>query len=185
MKALNDELQMRSDWTLPICSGHERLKDADGQKAHSTQKPEALLHRVIVVLDQAGRCDPRSVFRLRHHRCGGQAPGPAFHRYRARQDLCRCRARTRIAEIAPADDEAIEVTRSKRAEPRIPFGWVVERGLAAAGHGAARHAASATRQGARRRHARSAPTPAARSTALPPMCRDWTPAMAGRSGNSN
>src|ERR1051326_3987657 len=48
MKALNDELQMRSDWTLPICAGHERLKGADGQKAHSTQKPEALLHRVIV-----------------------------------------------------------------------------------------------------------------------------------------
>src|SRR5947209_14240672 len=41
MKALNDELQMRSDWTLPICTGHERIKGADGQKAHSTQKPEA------------------------------------------------------------------------------------------------------------------------------------------------
>src|SRR6266704_1460219 len=48
MKALNDELQMRSDWTLPICAGHERLKDANGDKAHSTQKPEALLHRVVV-----------------------------------------------------------------------------------------------------------------------------------------
>ena len=54
MKALNDELQMRSDWTLPICSGHERLKDASGQKAHSTQKPESLLHRVIVSSTQPG-----------------------------------------------------------------------------------------------------------------------------------
>jgi len=48
MKALNDDLQMRSDWTLPICAGNERIKGADGQKAHSTQKPESLLHRVIV-----------------------------------------------------------------------------------------------------------------------------------------
>ena len=48
MKALNDELQMRSDWTLPICAGHERLKGADGQKAHSTQKPESRFDSVIV-----------------------------------------------------------------------------------------------------------------------------------------
>src|SRR6202050_2676743 len=54
MKALNDELQMRSDWTLPICSGHERLKNADGQKAHSTQKPEALLHRVVLASTKPG-----------------------------------------------------------------------------------------------------------------------------------
>src|SRR5215470_15262362 len=54
MKALNDELQMRSDWTLPICAGHERLKGADGQKAHSTQKPEALLLRVIVSSTKPG-----------------------------------------------------------------------------------------------------------------------------------
>src|SRR5215472_15762767 len=54
MKALNDELQMRSDWTLPICSGQERLKDEEGQKAHSTQKPEALLHRVILASTKPG-----------------------------------------------------------------------------------------------------------------------------------
>jgi modification methylase len=46
LKAFNDDLQMRSDWVLPICSGGERLKDGDGKKAHPTQKPEALLHRV-------------------------------------------------------------------------------------------------------------------------------------------
>src|SRR4051812_47395320 len=54
MKALNDELQMRSDWNLPICSGGERLKDENGDKAHSTQKPEALLHRVILASTNAG-----------------------------------------------------------------------------------------------------------------------------------
>src|SRR5512142_725979 len=54
MKALNDDLQMRSDWTLPICAGNERIKDAQGQKAHSTQKPESLLHRVIVATTKPG-----------------------------------------------------------------------------------------------------------------------------------
>src|ERR1700735_4493896 len=54
MKALNDELQMRSDWTLPICSGGERLKNESGAKAHSTQKPESLLHRVIVSSTRPG-----------------------------------------------------------------------------------------------------------------------------------
>src|SRR6202142_4215268 len=52
MKSLNDDLQMRSDWLLPICNGVERLKDADGKKAHPTQKPEALLHRVILAATQ-------------------------------------------------------------------------------------------------------------------------------------
>ena len=54
MKTLNDELQMRSDWVLPICTGHERLKDENGNKAHPTQKPEALLHRVIVATTNPG-----------------------------------------------------------------------------------------------------------------------------------
>src|ERR1700735_3758730 len=128
MKALNDELQMRSDWTLPICSGGERLKNADGQKAHSTQKPESLLHRVIVsstkpgdvVLDPFfGSGTPGAVAR----RLGGRCLG--VEREKTYADV----ARGRIADIVPADDESIEITRSKRAEPRIPFGWVVERGL--------------------------------------------------------
>src|SRR6202030_1835487 len=54
MKSLNDELQMRSDWTLPICSGGERLKNDSGAKAHPTQKPEALLHRVILSSTRPG-----------------------------------------------------------------------------------------------------------------------------------
>ena len=48
LKALNEGVQMRSDWVLPICTGHERLKDDNGDKAHPTQKPEALLHRVLI-----------------------------------------------------------------------------------------------------------------------------------------
>ena len=141
MKALNDELQMRSDWTLPICSGHERLKGADGQKAHSTQKPESLLHRVIAASTKPGDVilDPfygsgttgAVAKRLGRHFIG-------IEREKTYADV----ARARIAEIAPADTDALETTKSKRAEPRIPFGWVVERGLLPPGtvlHGTRKH----------------------------------------------
>jgi modification methylase len=54
LKALNDGVQMRSDWVLPLCTGHERLKAENGSKAHPTQKPESLLHRVILATTMAG-----------------------------------------------------------------------------------------------------------------------------------
>ncbi|HEY4274381.1 MAG TPA: site-specific DNA-methyltransferase [Rhizomicrobium sp.] len=128
MKALNDELQMRSDWTLPICSGHERIKGADGQKAHSTQKPESLLHRVVVASTKPGDVILDPFFgsgttgavakRLGRHYIG-------IEREKTYADV----ARARIAEVIPVGNDALETTKSKRAEPRIPFGWVVERGL--------------------------------------------------------
>src|ERR1700753_9636 len=128
MKALNDELQMRSDWTIPICAGGERLKGADGTKAHSTQKPEALLHRVIVSSTKPGDVVLDPFFgsgttgavakRLGRHFIGLE-----------RDSGYAALAKKRIAAVTRAPDDAIEVTKSKRAEPRIPFGWVVERGL--------------------------------------------------------
>ena len=128
MKALNDDLQMRSDWNLPICSGGERLKDQNGDKAHSTQKPESLLHRVIVASTRPGDVVLDPFFgsgttgavarRLGRHFIG-------IERDKAYASL----ARARIAGIDPVPADCVEVTRSKRSEPRIPFGWVVERGL--------------------------------------------------------
>jgi modification methylase len=140
MKSLNDDLQMRSDWTLPICSGGERLKDANGDKAHSTQKPESLLHRVIVSSTKPGDVvlDPflgsgttaAVAKKLGRHFIGIERE-PAYAKI----------ARARIAAVTPLPDDVVEVTRSKRAEARIPFGWVVERGLLTAGtvlHGPAK-----------------------------------------------
>src|ERR1700761_3177293 len=128
MKALNDDLQMRSDWTLPICSGHERLKDENGEKAHSTQKPESLLHRVILSSSKPGDVVLDPFF-------GSGTTGAVARRLGRhfigleREAKYASVARRRIASIEPADKDAIEVTKSKRSEPRIPFGWVVERGL--------------------------------------------------------
>jgi modification methylase len=128
MKSLNDDLQMRSDWTLPICAGAERLKNPEGAKAHSTQKPESLLHRVIVGSTRRGDVilDPffgsgttGAVARRLGRRFIGIEREPGYAQL----------ARERIAAVEPVPDDALEIMRSKRAEARIPFGWVVERGL--------------------------------------------------------
>jgi modification methylase len=128
MKQLNDELQMRSDWNLPICSGGERLKDDTGSKAHSTQKPEALLHRVLlastnpgdVVLDPFfGSGTTGAVAKRLGRRYIGIERDPEYARM----------ARKRIDAVEPANPDAIAVMRSKKSEPRIPFGTLVERGL--------------------------------------------------------
>ena len=128
MKVLNDDLQMRSDWTIPICAGAERLRDAAGEKAHSTQKPEALLHRVLISSTKPGDVVLDPFF-------GSGTTGAVAKRLGRsyigiERDAAYARvARERIACVTPVNDDVVEVTRSKRAEPRIPFGWVVERGL--------------------------------------------------------
>ena len=151
MKALNDELQMRSDWTLPICAGHERIKGADGQKAHSTQKPESLLHRVIVASTKPGDVILDPFFgsgttgavakRLGRHFIG-------IEREKTYADV----ARARIAEIRPADQDALEVTKIQalRAAHSLRLGGGAR--VAAAWHRAARHPQAPESQGARRRH---------------------------------
>ena len=128
MKALNDDLQMRSDWNLPICSGGERLKDANGEKAHSTQKPESLMHRVIVASTKPGDVVLDPFFGSGTTGAVARRLGRRFIGIERDKDYASI-ARQRIAEIEPAPADCIEVTKSKRSEPRIPFGWVVERGL--------------------------------------------------------
>jgi modification methylase len=128
MKALNDDLQMRSDWTLPICAGGERLKNPDGAKAHSTQKPESLLHRVIVGSTKRGDVILDPFFGSGTTGAVARRLGRHFIGIERDRSYARL-ARERIAAIKPAADDALEVMRSKRAEARIPFGWVVERGL--------------------------------------------------------
>ena len=84
LKAANDDVQMRSDWLFPICTGAERLKDDNGDKLHPTQKPEALLARIMLASTQGRRRRARPVLRLGHDRRGRQAARPPFRRRRAR-----------------------------------------------------------------------------------------------------
>ena len=89
MKSLNDDIQMRSDWFIPLCTGPERLQNEHGLKLHPTQKPEALLHRVLLASTNHGRHHPGPVRRHRHDRGGGEAAAAAFHRDRASSGLRR------------------------------------------------------------------------------------------------
>jgi modification methylase len=127
MKALNDDLQMRSDWLLPICSGAERLKQ-DGAKAHATQKPEALLHRVLLAASEPGQVVLDPFFGSGTTGAVARRLGRAFIGIE-REAKYVALAEARIARVQPLPPEEREISRSKRAEPRIPFGWVVERGL--------------------------------------------------------
>ena len=132
MKALNDDLQMRSDWLLPICSGGERVKGEDGSKAHPTQKPEALLYRILLACTKPGDVvlDPffgtgttGAVARRLGRRWIGIERESAYVQV----------ARERIASTLPLDESAMQTVADKRDQPRVAFGVLVESGLVSPG----------------------------------------------------
>jgi modification methylase len=128
MKALNDEVQMRSDWTLPLCTGPERLRNEHGLKLHPTQKPEALLHRVLLASTSPGDIvlDPflgtgttaAVARRLQRHFIG-------IERHPAYVEA----ALGRLSQVRPIGAEGLATTLGKRDVPRVPFGSLVEGGL--------------------------------------------------------
>jgi modification methylase len=126
MKALNDDLQMRSDWTLPICAGPERLKRG-GKKAHPTQKPEALLHRVLLASTRPGDLVLDPFFGTGTTGAVAKRLGRRFVGIEREEEYAAL-ARERIAAVEAAPLDTV-TTPAKREEPRIPFGTLVERGL--------------------------------------------------------
>ena len=128
LKALNEGVQMRSDWLLPICSGGERLKDDRGDKAHPTQKPEALLHRVLVGATNAGDVVLDPFFGTGTTGAVAKMLGRDFVGIE-REAAYRAAAEARLAKVRKFDRAALDVSVSRRAEPRVPFGQLVERGM--------------------------------------------------------
>jgi modification methylase len=131
MKALNDELQMRSDWVIPVCGGPERVK-ADGAKAHPTQKPEALLYRVLLACTKPGDIVLDPFF--------GTGTTGAVARRLGRQWIGIEResryirvARDRIDATLALDESAMKTMVSGRGQPKVPFGSLVESGMIAPG----------------------------------------------------
>jgi modification methylase len=132
MKTSNDDLQMRSDWFLPICNGSERLRNQHGLKLHPTQKPEAMLHRILlsstapedIVLDPFSGTGTTAVVakRLNRHFIG-------IERHPAYVEA----AWARLAQTKPLESDAMGITPSRREVPRIAFGSLVEAGALAAG----------------------------------------------------
>ncbi|TAA55312.1 site-specific DNA-methyltransferase [Shinella sp. JR1-6] len=132
MKAANDDVQMRSDWLFPICSGGERLKGEDGKKVHPTQKPEALLARILMASSKPGDVVLDPFFgsgttgavakRLGRHFVG-------IEREQAYIDA----ARERIEAVEPLGSGTLSVMSGKKAEPRVAFNTLIESGLLAPG----------------------------------------------------
>ena len=128
LKELNDGVQMRSDWVIPLCTGGERLKDANGDKAHPTQKPEALLHRILVATTHPGDVVLDPFFGTGTTGAVARMLGRSFIGIE-REAAYRSVAAERLARVRAFDRSALEITASKRSEPRVPFGQVVERGM--------------------------------------------------------
>ena len=132
LKAGNEDCQVRSDWFLPICTGGERLKDADGRKTHPTQKPEALLARVLLSASNPGDLVLDPFF-------GSGTTGAVARRLRRkfigieRDTTYAAAARARIDAVEPLPADALALAPAKRSEPRVAFASVVEMGLLAPG----------------------------------------------------
>ena len=128
LKTANDDLQMRSDWSLPICTGGERLKGAGGAKAHPTQKPEALLYRVLIASTNPGDIVLDPFFGSGTTGAVAKMLGRRFIGI-DRDKSYIAAARKRIGSVDPSRAEDLKTTPSKRNAPRVPFGAVVEQGL--------------------------------------------------------
>ena len=131
MKTLNDELQMRSDWVLPICSGKERLK-RNGTKAHPTQKPESLLYRVILSTTNKGDVVLDPFFGTGTTGAVAKRLGRNWIGCEREDDYIEV-AQERIDLALPLDESALKTMQSKRAAPKVPFGSLVESGWLAPG----------------------------------------------------
>ncbi|WP_375571128.1 site-specific DNA-methyltransferase [Ahrensia marina] len=144
LKAANDDVQMRSDWTLPICTGGERLKDDDGNKVHPTQKPEALLARVLLASTKPGDLVLDPFFGTGTTGAVAKKLGRDFIGFE-REHAYADAARARIEAVEPVPDAAQSMLQGKRAQPRVPFNALLEAGYIMPGEelvdGRGRHSA--------------------------------------------
>ncbi|MHA6691822.1 DNA methyltransferase [Devosia sp. A449] len=128
MKLANDDTQMRSDWLFPICTGNERLKDEDDEKVHPTQKPEALLFRILNATTKPGDIVLDPFFGTGTTGAVARKLGRHFIGIEREQSYINA-ALKRISTIRPGVFEALQSVTPKRKETRIPFGSLIEQGL--------------------------------------------------------
>lgn len=128
LKASNDDVQMRSDWLFPICSGGERLKGEDGKKIHPTQKPEALLARIILACTKAGDVVLDPFFGSGTTGAVAKRLGRNFVGIEREQDYIDA-ASARIDAVEPLGKIELTVMTGKKAEPRVAFNTLLDSGL--------------------------------------------------------
>jgi modification methylase len=132
LKAGNEDLQMRSDWFIPLCTGEERLKGEDGRKVHPTQKPEALLARILLASSNPGDVVLDPFFGT--GTTGAVAKKLGRHFIGIERDSRYANAaRERIASVQPLSDVSVAAPPEKRAEARVPFLALIEGGHVKAG----------------------------------------------------
>ncbi|WP_029625101.1 site-specific DNA-methyltransferase [Sphingomonas sp. PAMC 26605] len=131
MKTLNDELQMRSDWEFPTCGGQERLK-RDGVKVHPTQKPEALIYRILLACTKPGDVVLDPFFGTGTTGAVAKRLGRHWIGIERESDYIAA-AEERIAAALPLDESALKTMQSPKAAPRVAFGTIVENGMLVAG----------------------------------------------------
>ncbi|MGU3283454.1 site-specific DNA-methyltransferase [Methylobacterium sp. WL7] len=127
LKGGNEDLQMRSDWFIPLCTGEERLKDAEGHKVHPTQKPEALLARTLMAATNPGDVVLDPFFGTGTTGAVAKRLGRRFIGIEREATYAKA-AMERIAAVQPLSKAALMVAPTKRAEPRVPFLSVIEAG---------------------------------------------------------
>ena len=132
MKAGNDDTQMRSDWLFPLCTGAERLRGDDDEKLHPTQKPEALLYRILNATTRPGDVVLDPFFGTGTTGAVARRLGRRFIGIE-RDSVYAAGALRRVGGVVPAPAEAIAATVSKRQAPRIAFGSLLEQGIIAPG----------------------------------------------------
>jgi len=128
LKAANEDVQMRSDWLFPLCTGAERLKGADGKKAHPTQKPEALLARIILASSKPGDVILDPFFGTGTTGAAAKKLGRNFIGIEREEAYIEA-AEERLAAVKPLSGAVCEALKGKKAEPRVAFLSVVEAGL--------------------------------------------------------
>ena len=127
LKCLNDDLQMRSDWTLPICNGKERLKK-NGKKVHSTQKPEALLHRIILATTNKGDSIFDPFLGTGTSAVVAKKLGRKYFGIEKDKKYFSA-AYNRINSTKVIEDNYLDTIENNKSKPRIPFGSLVEMGI--------------------------------------------------------
>ena len=132
LKAGNEDRQMRSDWFFPICTGAERLKDENGRKTHPTQKPEALLARILMAASKPGDVVLDPFFGTGTTGAVAKKLGRHFIGCE-RDETYISAARERIAAAEPLPDAAFQSPPGKRQEARVAFAALIEAGMIAPG----------------------------------------------------
>ena len=127
LKCLNDDLQMRSDWTLPICNGSERIKK-NGKKVHSTQKPESLLHRILLASTNKDDFVFDPFLGTGTTAIVAKKLGRNYFGIEKEKKYFKT-AKQRLEKTMKIEDHYLDTIKNNRSKPRVPFGSLIEMGI--------------------------------------------------------